>query len=415
MVTLIKKALFYITKGNQIFFSNKKRHKTSFLYFPYFNESSQLSDHINRIRWYIPNNDHAEVRIFVRGNIRDGQKLSPPPNQRTDIVQNDSSHIKTYRNLNISFKAMLEADIICVWDVNASIMLKVLPFIYKVRIVDPTFYKYTESHTNSGLLWYDIFNEKMREKAIRRSHELYSNFSEQYDDQSKTSFLFGTGPSIDISETANFNDGINIICNTIVKNKKLLVKIKPKAITFTDCVFHFGVSKYCELFLSDVRKVSLEYNSLIITNLVGYALISTHYPELEDKLIGLPAYRKGKPSIVSRSKFRAKAYPYSIITRIMLPFAAGISKKIVMIGFDGRDPEDTYFWKHNQTVQYENMKDVWDCHPTFFSDTDYKKHYEGHCKVLDEVITELEEKGKEIKEWGFSYVPILNDRIEESN
>ena len=102
------------------------------------------------------------------------------------------------------------------------------------------------------LLWYDIYTVRQRSYLKKHSEKLFEQFYK--DNKSDKVFLFGTGPSINSVMDNDYSNYTTIICNSIVKDNKFLQRIRPNAITFIDSVFHFGVSKYCEQFIVDVKR-----------------------------------------------------------------------------------------------------------------------------------------------------------------
>lgn len=418
MNTLFKKLLYYDTRlsqvlGHHIFRYRKSERPRMVVFYPEFDSKEFLADQVNRARWYIPKSAGATIWMGVDKSLSSINiaALPVPKHQREPKSPESDPEIILCNSHEMS-KQLKKADVICIWNTKAKHWLKhVLRHPFRVRIVDPNFYRYTESHTNAALLWYDLYSKQQRKEAKEQSQQNFKKLFEQYKASGKA-YIFGTGPSIEIANKHVFDDGVRIICNTIIANDQLLDRIKPNVLTFVDPVFHFGVSLYCDKFAQDIIKVVKKYGIYIVTNEVGYALMRTHYPELQDNLIGVPPARFGKPTTLTPESFTARDYPYSVVTRLMLPLAAGLSKNIVMTGFDGRDPNDDYFWKHNSATQYnDNMKDVWNTHKAFFDDTDFANHHKGHCAVLTKMIEAFECDSIKVKVLGHSYVPVLKKRI----
>ncbi len=87
-----------------------------------------------------------------------------------------------------------------------------------------------------------------------------------------------------------------------------------------------------------------------------------------------------------------KPYP-NILTMLMLPLAATFSRTIRLIGFDGRDPSETYFWRHGKTVQLEReLADIRHVHPGFF-ELDYADYYDTHVAALEQMCLDIELRG----------------------
>ena len=96
MHNIFKKIIFYLTKGFQIYFPNRKRRSTKFVYYPQFTSDEELSDHVNRIRWYLPESQKIDVRLFCIADYEhsDVRKMAPPSCHRTDLLDMDTSYIK---------------------------------------------------------------------------------------------------------------------------------------------------------------------------------------------------------------------------------------------------------------------------------------------------------------------------------
>jgi hypothetical protein len=198
----------------------------------------------------------------------------------------------------------------------------------------------------------------------------------------------------------------------MVKNDKLLRIVRPSVLVFLDSVFHFGASEYAERFLKDVIKVFRQYKPFVITNKVGYALLRAHFPELHSHLAFLPAKRFGKPVILAKDAPKTRDYT-NVLSRGMLPISVGLASKSVLLGFDGRSPNEDYFWKHNTKNQYvDSMNSTKKTHPAFFRDINYDKYYDTHCTMLKKEIEEFEKHNRTIVSWTKSFIPALGERFE---
>ena len=70
--------------------------------------------------------------------------------------------------------------------------------------------------------------------------------------------------------------------------------------------------------------------------------------------------------------------------------------EVLVAGADGRQPTETYFWKHNPSLQYPDalMQTVFDAHPSFFRDRDYADYYDTFCLELEEMCRMAETSGQ---------------------
>jgi hypothetical protein len=380
------------------------------VFHPVFNEETSLADQYSRLCWYIPRMSGAKIYLPVHPSLRGVklEELETPPylrkpgHDRPDVILCDEQVAGSFHS---------QARVICVWSANTRWMNTLWRFLYKIRVVDPQYYLFSESHSYPAILWYDLMTGEQRSVWIKESNQVYQKmFAEHMD--SDVSFVFGTGPSSQEISKMAFNGGVKIICNSMVRNRELLDRIKPSILVFIDSVFHFGASDYAARFLQDACAVILSHQVYAVTNQVGYALIRAHHPELKDFLIALPAKRFGKPVILTIDRNRTRDYT-NVLTRCMLPIATGLSNKIVLLGFDGRKQEEGYFWKHNPNTQYtDSMESTKLAHPAFFRDIHYDRYYEKHCQVLENFVRLIEENGKSITTWTESYIPPLAERLE---
>ena len=96
----------------------------------------------------------------------------------------------------------------------------------------------------------------------------------------------------------------------------------------------------------------------------------------------------------------------------MIPLSIMISKDIFLGGFDGRETEETNFWKYaNNTNQ--DLDPHLESHPSFFNDRDMFKYYKKHVRILESQISELENKGYIFNNITESNIEFLNKRIYE--
>ncbi len=404
----LKKTLYIGTRLSQVLGRPAECGKRRVVFYPAFETKEDLADQVNRMRWYAPEGS-AELWLPVEPELTgiDPYALPVPEHQRSP--ESKGAAIRLFEAAELE-QRLVDADIICIWD--ASVPGWARKFLFRlpsVRILDPGFYRFAESHTSAAILWYDLLDSNARASFVDDSLRTLRSLYKEHGGASRA-YVFGTGPSIKEACKHGFEDGIGVVCNSIVRNDELLERIRPKVLTFADCVFHFGASRYSEAFADDVVKVVRKYNSYCITTQVGYALMRVHYPELKDRLIGVPAKRFGPPRLLSPDSFNTRSYD-NILTRFMLPTAASLAEEVVMMGFDGRKPDENYFWKHSPATQYTGtMESVYKTHEAFFRDIDYGDYYRKHCSDLAGMLDEFENNGKRFQVWGNTYIPALKDR-----
>lgn len=409
-----KRMIYLITRLSQvlrgmIFLDGNAKQKRIVCY-PVFTDRKRLLDQINRINWYLPTGSNVEIYIPITAELSDVllEEYTPPKYHRVPPSKGAKKVFITEKDVK---KHIKKATIINVWDMKSDWFKMSNWRIDKVRIGDPDFYLFAETHTYPGLVWHDLWAVDKKRHEIKKSKDLFSKMRRELTHYEKV-YIFGTGPSIEGAEKRDYSDGIRIICNSIVKNKQLLDHLNPHIVCFTDSVFHFGVSSYAGEFAKDLIRVIKKHNCYGITNQVGYAVMVANYPELEGKLMCIPAKRHGGPNILSEKNYHTRDYA-NILTRYMLPLAGGLAKdQIVLQGFDGRNPDENYFWKHNENNQYvDEMESTQVLHPAFFRDISYSEYYDKHCHNIELIVKLLENQKKRVRVIGNSYIPILMERV----
>jgi hypothetical protein len=285
----------------------------------------------------------------------------------------------------------------------------ILPFISgKVRIADSNFFSYSE-----GIVWMKkyFFTHNHFERDTFKSLSL-KNYKELLLKKSKSNnaYCFLTGPSF--SDYKNFSyekDSVKIICNSIVKDAEFLEYINgPDIITFADCVFHFGPSKYAHTFREMVYEVVKKYDSYVIIPEMTIPLLLNYYPGLKNRVIGLGLTKSFNfPTIKNPNIYGTN----SIATYFMLPIASSLSVNVFFIGADGRQPNENYWWKHNSNVQFTDlMKTVFETHPSFFRDRIYSSDYKKHCKTFKQLVEYGESRNIHYHSLTKSFIPVLSMR-----
>lgn len=228
--------------------------------------------------------------------------------------------------------------------------------------------------------------------------------------RARRAYVVGTGPSARQALEHDLSDGVRIICNTVILDDELMDHIRPNILTFADPIFHFGPSTYAQRFQEAVVEQAAKHDFSIITTERWVPLLRAHAPAVADRIIGLRQGNADWPDNFDlRNHAAVRPYP-NVLTMLMLPIAATLADSLALIGFDGRDPRDSYFWRHGSTVQFdEELKDIRLVHPGFF-EVDYADYYEEHVANLERLLSLLEARGKEIRPLAASFIPALRRR-----
>lgn len=230
-------------------------------------------------------------------------------------------------------------------------------------------------------------------------------------------YLFATGSSLELAINKNFNDGYKIVCNTIVKDKKLWNHLSPDIIVAGDALYHFSDSTFAKSFRSDLKKRLIESpNTIFIFPSLFYHFVNLEFREFKNRIIGIPIGDGKDISNNLVNKFELPSYG-NVLNLLMLPIGCSISKNIFFWGFDGRAPGDKDFWKNsNKHFYQENVDELKLDHPAFFSyhipignETKYVNNVHGD--VLENVLQNAEKKGFVFNTMNFSYTIALQKRI----
>lgn len=228
-------------------------------------------------------------------------------------------------------------------------------------------------------------------------------------------YIFGTGSSLEKAYYRNWNDGIRIVCNTIVKDKELWNHINPHIIVAADAIYHFGITDFSKAFRKDLAERLSETNTYFIFPEHFYPFVKKCFPQFLDRLIPIPV-RKEPPSYnIIETKFELPLVG-NVLNNLLLPVSCYLSKNIYLWGFDGRAPTDKLFWKNSDKHFYSDMvPQLQVCHPAFFTThapkdnpSQYVQIYHGD--LLNNVMVEAEKNHRVFTMMHPSYTKTLMDR-----
>jgi hypothetical protein len=194
--------------------------------------------------------------------------------------------------------------------------------------------------------------------------------------------LFGTGPSLSETLKDDHSDCFNIICNTIIKNCAFTAQLNPQILVASDAHFHFSYHRYSARFLQDLVNFLNGSSASFYTFDKFAAFLRLRIPEIANRVFGLPAGRKtyGFNFEEDFSLFPGD----SVLNMFLLPMGSFLGQEVVLNGFTGRAPSDSFFWSHSELHQYTDlMADVRKAHPAFFRNRDYGQY----ANTVDDDIT----------------------------
>lgn len=264
------------------------------------------------------------------------------------------------------------------------------------------------SEVEMETFWIAKLQTQGRAKAARESRGRLMRYIRKLP-RRKKAYLLCTGPSLSRFAEFDFSDGYVIGCNSVVSNPALMKHARPEFIVASDPIFHFGPSIYAEQFRRDLAAAAREYPFLFLTLGVYHHLLGPHVELSRERICEVPhTIDTGTDKLTARWAVPRTA---NIMTMFMLPLAHTIAKEIHIIGADGREPGETYFWKHDPSSQLtDKMQAIKDCHPAFFERRDYVDYYDTHCDIVQKQVSQIEREGGRVFSLTPSFIPALRDR-----
>jgi hypothetical protein len=373
--------------------------------YPAFDSPAAFGDTLNRLGWYFPEGSVGELDLTasVDGDVAAAADHVPAAQEPFDT---DHLPVENVDRSTLRARAAT-ADRLLVWDANARLSMPALRNAANVKVVDPSFYS-----TDESLNWART-SHAARRGLSDHSREVYARLEDRTEGTDE-SYVFGTGPSLDrVFEREIPGDALSVICNSIVRNDDLLEHLEPDVLTFADPVFHFGPSRYAARFREDAVRAVREYDIVAVIPEEYRGLLVGHYPDLADRIVGLRSVREGFrfPTADSLATLETS----NIMTKLMLPVASALTDTVRIVGADGREEDESYFWEHSDVGQYDDdlMNTAFETHPAFFRDRVYTDYYRQHVETLTELIEFGEERGVTYESVTPSYVPCLDERTVE--
>ncbi len=221
-------------------------------------------------------------------------------------------------------------------------------------------------------------------------------------------YLLGTGPSIEEHGRFAF-DGLVIACNTTILDDALMRHARPRLLTFADPVFHFGVSGYAAAFRAALATAAEKHDlRLVIPSKYGHLLASLQ-PDLAERTVIVPLLARSVPNLDLSTRFEVRTTE-NVLTLLQLPLATTLARDVHLIGYDGRNPGDDYFWQHSpRTQDHDLLATARRVHPGFFT-VDYRDYYERHVADLEAHLLTAEAAGHRVRSLTPSHVPALRRR-----
>jgi hypothetical protein len=272
-------------------------------------------------------------------------------------------------------------------------------FLEKSLFFDIDFNKNHEDGWN----WHKALN-KISFSDVEFSDELikskirFLSFFDALEKKDKA-YILGTGPSLANAINLGWNDGYKIVCNTIVKDKKLWKHIDPEFIVAGDAIYHFGDNGYAKSFISDLKERLSESKTFFIYPSLFHGFLVRELFHFKERLVPIPINYN---ELNVNGLFKDFYLPFNtgnVLNSLLLPMATTISKKVYLYGFDGRAPSDKLFWSNSKNHSYsDKLHEIIEKHPEFFKfhvpQGNEKSYVENvHGKKLDDILLFYEKNG----------------------
>ncbi|MDY6917296.1 MAG: hypothetical protein SVP26_05025 [Chloroflexota bacterium] len=409
----------------------------SAIFYPAVKDIGTLADLVNRVSWYLPHcaSSHPQVSIAVDKTLLNTnlEDLAPPASQECYIRKAEHIHVVDSRAVDLS-----QADAIMLWNKESMFAPRVLRHLTRLSVVDPTYYLVLES-VISQRLCAQTLEIRERERLAELSKENYKRLLEKVG-HCDDAYVFGTGPSLDRATQFDYRGAFRVVCNSIVRNKALLHHIRPQLLAFVDHAFFFSPCRYAAEFRRMMLETVQEFQCYIMVQDFQVPLLLAHHPELEERIIGMPApgiwdmrsselirtllaRRGGMPTPV-KIPGHGEEYNFptldrfyvrltaSIMTLFMLPVVSSVCRNIYVVGADGRKPEEKQLWDYSSSSQFGNlMQTILETHPAVFRDSNYMHIYKRHCNEFKELVQYGEAAGKRYYALTPSHIPVLARRL----
>ncbi len=363
--------------------------------YPAFKDSKTSYDILNRIAWAL---GKSRATVSFLG-------VKPVP-----FVNSQENFVHQVQNLqHIDTADLRDFDLILIHSWKSFFFPSIWFKWEKTRLIDPVFFSSTESDQLRKLS-FEILADSEKQRIFDESSSIFSMFLKRVGNKTR-SICFTTGPSFDQYGAFRYSStDLKIVCNSAVKNTDFLSVIGgPDIIVFADPVFHFSPSTYAHLFRDYVLNCTRLYpEAILIIPESSVPILLGWYPELSGKVLGIRTQREFHFPTANSFSVRSSD---NVLTFLMLPLASALTKEVAVIGADGRNPDEKYFWQHSKTAQmHSHMDSAFQVHPSFFRDRNYASYYDQHCDFLEQLLKFGESKGITYYSLTPSYIPSFKSR-----
>lgn len=371
--------------------------RRTLVYYPPFDDQDELLHHFYAARYFLPAEPGTRVLFLVTRQIKDAadQMLSAPrPEYLGECTWGDEG--------GLSFLVVDEdlslTGVLCRYLPRHIFLWSSLPETIALRLVLAMEVAVNvDRHTIWGCYNYPDYHYRLQsapelEAQRAAARDTFTDKVSRLPQLGK-SYVFGTGPSIGQAFKHDFSDGYRIVCNTMIKNKKLMRHIKPHFLVAGDAIYHFGISRYACQFRKDLDEFLNEHDCLFLIPERYYPNLILHHPGLAQRTVPVP-YTAECVNLSLKERFETRSV-HNILNQLLLPLASSLCDNIFLLGFDGRNSRDTHFWASLGSVNYEDLKVYHQqAHPGFFQGMDYQQYADIQAELAEEIMSRGESMGK---------------------
>ena len=383
------------------------------VFLPIFRDRIDLIDQITRLSWYLPSRSNITIFIIYFGfkfNLSDfSDRPSYLHRRKINLI---NLNVICLHNIHYLFKVLtlflLNNSFIINWKKTNFFIYNF--FIKKTIKVDQSICSYESDIHYSTLPNLNFFNDLSKQE--HHSYSIFKKKASLLKNSYEKSYIFGRGPSVSNYEKYDYSDGVRIVCNQIVCNKSILEFIKPHFIVAGDHFWNMGCSFLTNLFLEDSFDWINHNDCFFVLPLECFNLISQHYPQYTDRIIGIP-YGQSVYNPDLQKIFSTKA-SYGVFFEFLLPIASSLSNEIYMLGFDGNVPNNDRSRKvafpHFKDAEYPDdiTKTIFEARPGYY-DRDLNSFRQSFDREFYEIIKKYRSFGKKIISLEKSYHSIFNE------
>ena len=236
----------------------------------------------------------------------------------------------------------------------------------------------------------------------------------------RPAYVFGTGPSLHLSAEHSFEDGVVVVCNTIVRDPGLWHHLAPSFLAAGDAIYHFGHTEHARAFRTDAleRLKESRGSTLFVYPAMFDVVVRSEFREVESQLVPIPYTGHSDVSVDLTQCFGLPEVE-NVLAILLLPLACTLSKDVRLWGFDGRAPDDQGFWANSDRHAYpELMQSIRDAHPAFFAaktppGSEEKYVARVHGDLLEQRMNAAERRGFVFRMLHHSWTPTLQKRYSD--